>query len=224
MWWKIKALTLLLAATAVAFVMHDWFGARRDAAQLRDTLFSEKKVIDAATEREDQRGRDLQSALAQIEALKKKTKTPQQAAVQLQQYLPLPSPLAAVSTDVPSRSDRSGNDSAIDSAAFPTKPELKATKPGVPSHVSLLPDADITTLYNYVQDCRECALKIAAANANLVDAKSQLASLTRERDAALAANHYGIWRKVKLNCLWFTLGIGSALAYDRGFPAHAHFR
>ena len=79
MWWKIKALTFLLAAGAVAFVVHSWFAARRDATELKTTLSAEKKVIDAASERENLRNRDLQSALAQIEALRKKTKSPQQA-------------------------------------------------------------------------------------------------------------------------------------------------
>jgi hypothetical protein len=222
MWWKIKALTFLLAATAVAYVVNDWFAARRDAAQLKATLSTQKKVIDAASEREDLRNRDLQSALGQIEVLRKKSKTTQQAAVELQQYLKLPVPIAAVPADVPSRVDNSADthDSAMDSLALPTKPEPKSKKAIEPSTVPLLPAADFATLYNYVQDCRECELKVVAANANLADAKSQLASLTRERDAALAANHPGIWKKVKQNCFWFALGVGGGLVYDRGFHAH----
>jgi hypothetical protein len=217
MWWKIKALTFLLAAGAVAFAVHAWFAARRDATQLKTTLSAEKKVIDAASERENLRNRDLQSALAQIEALRKKTKSPQQAAAELQQYLQLPVPIAAVAADVPSRVDRTAatNDSPTESAALPIKPEPKSTKPSEPLNVPLLPAADIATLYNYVQDCRECELKIAAANANLADVKSQFASLTRERNAALAGNRPGIWKKVKQNCFWFALGVGSALVYDQ---------
>jgi hypothetical protein len=225
MWWKIKALTFLLAAGAVAFVVHSWFAARRNATELKTTLSAEEKAIDAASERENLRNRDLQSAIAQIEALRKKNKSPQQAAVELQQDLQLPVPIAAVAADVPSWVDSSAatNDSPAESTALPIKLEPKSMKPSAPSNVPLLPAADIATLYNYVQDCRECELKIAAANANLADAKSQLASLTRERDAALAANHPGIWKKAKQNCFWFALGVGSAVVYERGVHARTTF-
>jgi hypothetical protein len=212
---KIKALTFLIAAAAVVFLANSWFAVRRDAAQLRATLSSEKKAIDAATGSETQRNRDLQTALAQIEVLRKRARTPQQTADELQQYLQLPVPIAALSTDVPPYADSliDPNEPPTNSAGFAKKPEPKLN-PSVSHSSSLLPAADLTTLYTYVQDCRECELKVVAANANVADMKTQLAGLTRERDAALAANRHGLWNKLKENFVWLAIGAGGAFAYD----------
>jgi hypothetical protein len=62
--------------------------------------------------------------------------------------------------------------------SFPDKPEVKSAPPAFGQDVVVL------------QDCRECALKLSAANAHLSDTKSQLDALTRERDAAVAANQH----------------------------------
>ena len=220
MWWKIKALTFLLAAGAVAFVVHSWFAARRNATDLKTTLSAEEKVIDAASERENLRNRDLQTALARIEALRKRTKSPQQVAAELQQYLQLPVPIAPLPADVPSHvgSSTDTDEIATNSTGLPVKPEPKLSL-NLSHNTALFPAADVATLYTYAQDCRECELKVIAANANLDDMKRQIFSLTRERDAALATNRHGLLNKMKWNFLWFAAGAGSALAYDRLSPS-----
>jgi len=50
-----------------------------------------------------------------------------------------------------------------------------------------IPSADLKPLYNYVQDCRECQVRLAAANQNLADDAKKIAALTSERDAAVTA-------------------------------------
>lgn len=214
MWGKIRTLAFLLAAAAVAFLVHDWIAARRDAAHLKATLSTEKKVIDAASQRENQRNRDLQAALTQIEILRKQTKTPQQAAAELQKFLQLPVPIAP---GLPSQFDTSSgeNDVAPATPALPTKPQPKP-QPSVPIHnLAALPATDILPLYNYVQDCRECQLKLVAANANLSDQKKQIDALTRERDAALVSKQHGLLRGAARNLIWVVLGVGAgALVVD----------
>lgn len=85
--------------------------------------------------------------------------------------------------------------------------------PGSPSCTVQIPSADIKPLYNYVQDCRECQLRLNAANQNLADNATKIAALTRERDAAIAAAKGGtFWRRLRRNFLWFAIGAAAATA------------
>ena len=75
--------------------------------------------------------------------------------------------------------------------------------------------ADLKPLYNYVQDCRECQLRLAAANLNLADDAKRIAALTTERDAAVTAAKGGtLWSRMRRNLLWFAVGAAAATAYN----------
>jgi hypothetical protein len=213
----VKALAILVVAAALVYWVHDWIAARRAAAQLQTTLATEKKLIDAASQRETKRNSDLQTALAQIETLKKQSKTPQQAASALQEYLQLPVPIEAIPPDAPPKVDPSAGREGVatSTASLPEKPQAKSVLSGVTQNVARLPSADIAPLYNYVQDCRECDLKLAAANANLADAKSQLTAVARERDAALAANRRGLLPRLREDSVCILIGLGSGAALGR---------
>ena len=75
-----------------------------------------------------------------------------------------------------------------------------------------VPASDLKPLYNYVQDCRSCQAQLAVARQNASDDASQIAALTRERDAAITASKGGtFWRRLRRNMLW--LSVGAALGY-----------
>jgi hypothetical protein len=211
MWEKLKALAFFLAVVAIALLVYGWSNARRDALKLKMTVAAENKVIDAAAARESQRNRDLQTAIAQIEALKKEPKTPQQTASALQGYLKLPVPIEGIPLPVDTPSDAAIAGSVVVPAVsnLPDNPRPKPVPQGLSQNSATIPAADIEPLYNYVQDCRECKLKLDAANQNFADAKSQVAAMARERDAALSANHPGMLKKLKSRSLYFLIGVGS---------------
>ncbi len=89
---------------------------------------------------------------------------------------------------------------------------------GLPSHLTplnslrspsaRLPAADLKPLYEYVQDCRSCQLQLETAKRDSVDSTAKIVGLTRERDAAVAAAKGGsVWRRVRRNALWLSLGV-----------------
>jgi hypothetical protein len=85
-----------------------------------------------------------------------------------------------------------------------------------------IPAADLKPLYDYVQDCRECDAKLAAAAQDKLDDAAKIAALERERDAAIAASKGGsFWRRFRRNALWFAAGYaaGASATYA---ASHAH--
>jgi hypothetical protein len=73
-----------------------------------------------------------------------------------------------------------------------------------------IPAADLKPLYDYVQDCRSCQAKLAAAKQDSVDNAAMLSALKRERDAALTAAKGGtFWHRVRRNAQWFAIGVGA---------------
>lgn len=75
-----------------------------------------------------------------------------------------------------------------------------------------IPASDLKPLYNYVQDCRACQAELAVARQNASDDASQIAALTRERNAAITASKGGtFWRRLRRNALWLSVGV--ALGY-----------
>jgi len=81
-----------------------------------------------------------------------------------------------------------------------------------------IPKADLKPLYDFVQDCRACQARLAAANANLTNEQARSAALARERNAAVtAAKGGGFWRQLKRNTKWLAIGaaVGVVLAKAR---------
>jgi hypothetical protein len=75
-----------------------------------------------------------------------------------------------------------------------------------------IPTADLKPLYNYIQDCRACQTKLAAANQNAADDAKKIAALTQERNAAITAAKGGtFWRRLQRNATW--LAAGAVLGY-----------
>ncbi len=116
-------------------------------------------------------------------------------------------------------------------AAAPTKNSVNlyathATNPNSPSQppsptqpcadaadcTAQIPAADLKPLYNYIQDCRACQAKLAAANQNAADDAKKIAALMQERNAAITAAKGGtFWHRLQRNATW--LAAGAVLGY-----------
>ena len=232
---------LLIAALAI----HAWLSSRDEQQHLQTTLATQKQVLDAADAREHTREATLNDALAKIEKLKRATQTPQQIVRDLPNYLPLPQPitLAPPATDasaqqgtaLPEKSApaRNAQPAHTPSDASPPQPQAAALpsppQPTVPCNpadaasncVVEMPSADLKPLYDFTQNCRECQLRLAAAQQDHADDLTKLDSLTRERDAAITAAKGGtFWRRLRRNALWFVIGagVGAASAHIASHP------
>jgi hypothetical protein len=103
-------------------------------------------------------------------------------------------------------SSRSEAIPASPSAVLPNQPSSAATADAT------IPAADLKPLYDFVQDCRACQAQLVAAKQNSADDAAKLASLSRERDAAITAAKGGtFWRRLRRNAAW--LAAGTALGY-----------
>lgn len=216
--------TLLIAALAI----HAWLSSRDEQHRLQATLAAQRQVLDAAGARERTRQTTLNDALAKIEKLKRATQTPQQILRDLPNYLPLPQPITLApsaadtqqGTALPEKSASARGarpaPSPSDTKSLPTAPQ-----PSIPcgpadtagNCVVQMPSADLKPLYDFTQNCRECQLRLAAAQQDHSDDLARLDSLTRERDAAITAAKGGsFWRRLRRNALWFVIGAGVAAA------------
>lgn len=227
----------LAALLVAALAVHAWLASRADQQQLQSTLATQKQLLDAATARETTRNDSLKKALAKIARLKRDVKSPRQILRELPKYLPLPQPitfappLAPVPPPVlPSASAAVAADklekgtartAAGSSAAGSRTPKVASSHsspcPKANPHAdgrnlpvkpaARIPTADLKPLYNYVQDCRSCQLRLAAAERDRADDQAKIAALTRERNAAMtAAKGGGFWLRLRRNALWFVVG------------------
>ena len=226
---------LLIAALAI----HAWLSSRDEQHRLQTTLATQKQVLDAADAREHTRQATLNDALAKIEKLKRATQTPQQILRDLPNYLPLPQPItlappaataaAQQGTALPEKSASARSAQPAPSPSSDTQPLPAAPQPIVPCNpanaasncVAQIPATDLKPLYDFTQTCRECQLRLAAAQQDHADDLTKLDSLTRERDAAITAAKGGtFWRRLRRNALWFVVGagVGAAAAHVAAHP------
>ena len=71
--------------------------------------------------------------------------------------------------------------------------------------------ADLKPLYDFVQDCRACQIKLAAAKQDASDNALKITALTRERDAAITAAKGGsFWLRLRRNSHWLVIGAAAS--------------
>jgi type II secretory pathway pseudopilin PulG len=216
---------LLIAALAI----RAWLSSRDEQQRLQSTLATQKQLLGAADAREHARETVLNETLAQIEKLKRTTQTPDQVLRDLPKYLSLPQPitLARPPSSTP-RAGQQGTDLSKESPAALAVPPSAPSPSGVPpppasvspaqsgfpsAPVAQIPTSDLKPLYDFVQDCRACQARLAAAKENALDDNAKMAALTRERDAAITAAKGGsFWRRLRRNTLWFVIGAGFGAA------------
>jgi small-conductance mechanosensitive channel len=180
------------ALVAALFIADSWRTAHRNSAQLTTTLAAQNALIEQAAAQEQQRNTQLSAALASIATEKKRVQTPQQAVEAIPSVLPpLPLPVKVSLPDI-----------------------TPSPKPGDESPASIsIPQSDLKPLYDSLQDCRACALERDATKQDLAGEQADVAALTRERDAAIAAAHGGnFWSRLKQATKWFMVGVVAGAA------------
>lgn len=188
----LAALALLAAVAA-----HSWLAARDARARLDATLLVNKHFIEQIEAREKERAERLRDSLAQIEQLKKRVRTPREIVRELPRALPLPQPIEI------------------------TLPEPAPNAPPhtpPPAAIATIPQEDLKPLFDFVQDCRACTVRLDAATEDLRDARARAAALTAQRDAALHAARGGrFWSRARSAAKWFVLGaaVGAVAAASR---------
>jgi hypothetical protein len=177
----VAALSGLFAVGILA--ARSWLAAHDAAIHLAATLKAQEEVLAQANERQRQRDASLSVALSQINAAKRRVKTPAQAVAELPQALPpLPKP---IELQLPSPT--------------PDLPE--------PPAIVTVPQVDLKPLYDHLQDCRACQASLTTTRDNLTDEHAKLTAVTAERDAAIrAAGGGGFWSRLRRNAKWFAIG------------------
>lgn len=163
--------------------VRSWLASRDAEARLTATVAAQQKLLDQTMARERQRNAALEKALANIARAKRTVRTPAQAAAKIPDLLPL--------------------------LPQPVHIELPKPQPNLPAPpaVAQVPQPDLKPIYDYLQDCRACQLKLAAAQANLRDERARVDALTAERDAAIRASRGGgFWSRVRHAGKWFLIG------------------
>jgi hypothetical protein len=197
---KLEALAAIVLLAAAAFIARSWLDAHDEQLRLRSTIDAQQTVIVQAQQQtqqlaaaEKQRDAQTQATLASMQQAAAKIQTPQQIAQWIPPQLATPAP---ITVDVPPAT-----------AANPA-----------PDAIARIPQQDLPALRNEIESCKECSVKLAAAQQNL-DGKDQqlklagteLSAMQRERDAALAAAKGGsLWRRAQRNLRWLAAGAAAA--------------
>lgn len=199
---KLEALAAIVLVGAAAFIARSWLDAHDDQLRLRATIDAQQAVIAQAQQQtqqlaaaEKERDAQTQATLASMQQAAAKIQTPQQIASWIPPQLATPAP---ITVDVPPAT-----------AANPA-----------PDAVATIPQQDLPVLRNEIESCKECSVKLAAAQQNLATkdqqlklAGAQLSATQRERDAALTAAKGGsLWRRVQRNARWLAVGGTAATA------------
>jgi hypothetical protein len=228
---------ILLAVLLAAMAFHAWLTEHDDRLRMQATIATQKQALDAADARERDRAVTLKDTLAQIDAQKRQTQTPAQVVRDLPKFLSLPQPitLKPPQSETPAKQQGTGqpktapcatkNGCPVPDASPLSVPSPAETSPGLesptlaaPTDQQDLPDApsaqipaaDLKPLFDFVQDCRSCQARLAAAKQNATDDAAKLAAVTHERDAAVTAAKGGtFWQRLHRNALWFVVGAGA---------------
>lgn len=117
---KLKLDLILFGAAliVVGLLAGAWRSARLDSQKLAASLAAQNSIIQQASDREQQRDKQLNAALAAIAAQKRAVRTPQQAAEQLASVLPpLPLPvLVSVPVLSPNPAESANASTTVDSS------------------------------------------------------------------------------------------------------------
>jgi hypothetical protein len=236
----------LMAAFTIG--LFSWSEARQAREQLQSTLATDKQLLAQLDASERERASNLKDSLEAIAAIKREVNTPSQILRALPLYLPLPQPLTVVDTSqahphnssVPTEVAVNSNSGAGDRTtsapqANPKRDEAKtiqnsAADPNPKKEQTLpqqlpdappveMPQADLKPLFDFVQDCRACKARLAAAQASLKDEQSRSATLTQERDAAVKAARGGsFWARLKHAATWFAIGVAAGAVATHRLP------
>ncbi len=205
---KIEALAAITILVAAAILMRTYLDARADQLRLQATIAAQQGIIASAQQQMQsldaaakQRDAQTLATIAAMQQVVARVQTPQQIASWIPPQLPTPAPLAV------------------------SIPSATAANPA-PDAIARIPQQDLPAIRDMIESCKECRVKLNAAQQGVASkdqqlslAGEQLSAMQRERDAALTAAKGGnLWRRIRRNALWFV--IGGATAATLGGVAH----
>ncbi|HEV2287377.1 MAG TPA: hypothetical protein VGR81_00325 [Candidatus Acidoferrales bacterium] len=216
-YWRESLLVAALAASG--FVFKEWLSAHDALLHATATiaaqgqlLAQQKKQYDALTAAEQSRDRATAQQIAAMRAQVAQLKTAAQIAAWLPKQIPTPEP---VEITVPATSRAAASAQASSNVAASAAPQSSAPKSALqpaqtpagnslPPALATIPQIDLPALRDYVESCKECQAKLAAAqqdlqtkNRQLKLAGEELSAAGEQRDAALKALKGGsFWRRL----------------------------
>ncbi len=205
---KIELLAAICILVAGALIVRSYLDARADQLRLQATIAAQQGIIASAQQQMQsldaaakQRDAQTQATIAAMQQVVARVQTPQQIASWIPPQLPTPAPLAV------------------------SIPSATAANPA-PDAIARIPQQDLPAIRDMIESCKECSVRLNAAQQNVTSkdqqlrlAGEQLSAMQRERDAALTTAKGGnLWRRIQRNALWFV--IGGATAAALGGVAH----
>ena len=121
-------------------------------------------------------------------------------------------PQSAPNAQGNSSSTQTNSTTQTNSAATAAAPSLQSGPP--PPAIIRVPQEDLKSLYDAVEDCQVCQAKLAAAQGDLSDEKTKFAAATAQRDAAISAARGTFWKRARTAAKWIVIGaaVGAVLA------------
>jgi alkanesulfonate monooxygenase SsuD/methylene tetrahydromethanopterin reductase-like flavin-dependent oxidoreductase (luciferase family) len=164
---KLEALAVIALLATSAFIARSWLDAHDDQLRLRATIDAQQTVIAQAQQQtqqlaaaEKQRDAQTQATLASMQQASAKIQTPQQIVQWIPPQLATPAPITV------------------------NVPPSTAANPA-PDAIATIPQQDLPVLRNEIESCKECTVKLAAAQQDLVTEDQQL----KLAGAQLSATH-----------------------------------
>lgn len=187
------------------FAVYSFLEAHDDRIKMRATIEAQQQLNQQLQRQmqdlkasEDKRDADTHATIGAMQQVVSKVRTPQQIAQWLPSQLQFPQP---IKVEVPP----------------------PAAQNPMPAAVVTIPQEDLPFLRDTVESCKECDVKLTAAQADLGSrderlrlAAQQLSAMQNQRDAALKALKGGaFWTRLKRNTKWFLIGglTGGAFVY-----------
>ena len=178
----LAALAALVCIFVGIFAAASWLRSHDAAVLLSANASAQKQVIAQADASQQKRATVLAKTIASITAAKRKSQTPSE----IVEELPLLLPELTTPISLPLPDEQTGGHTA---------------------DVATIPQSELKPLYNHLQDCMACDVRLHAGEADLLDKQAQVKALTLQRDAALSAATGGkFWHRLKHNAKWFILG------------------
>jgi hypothetical protein len=209
-----------IALSAVSF--STWQSATKDRQKLETAIAAQQHLIGQINAQEHTRSADLQATTNQIEALKRKIKTPDQAVNDLPQYLQLPTPITPILKDE-SGAGRTDASTPAQPSEVPPKPTPRASNLSAPASSPrpqhdgfYLPSSDAKPLFDFVQDSRLCELQLSSTRSDLQDERARSGDLAHERDQAVRATKgESVILRLRRDAKWLLIGAALTLIASR---------
>lgn len=221
---RIELTVVLVGAISILISAHGWMQNRSNQQSLQTLLAQKQKAIEAATASEEQTEAGLAKTIAEIEALKRRTHSPEEAAKALSgelSKLPVPIQIQSLPALTPKSSSPTETMDGGESPARARKcagtfcGDASSQTAGTPRAIVAVPAPDLKPLFDSAEKCNEAEARLAATQSELADEKAKSDALEKQRNIAIVAEKGGSgWKRFGRAAKWIAIGAiaGGALA------------